>query len=279
MKPLSIVTGATGYIGGRLVRRLEEANQRVRCFARRPEHLRGRVASTTEVVAGDVLYDYGSLLRALAGVHTAFYLIHSMGSSGRFEKQDRMGARNFAAAARRAGVRRIIYLGGLGSDDELSPHLHSRHEVGEILRNSGVETIEFRASIIVGSGSLSFELVRALVEKLPVMITPRWVSALAQPIGVEDVLTYLEEAIEYRGTGASEVFEIGGPDRISYLDLMRELDLDIASEFLVMAATLALIKSRMLLPSDEQEEDSEGTDPRADLIARLLEYERTDRLR
>lgn len=217
-----LVTGATGYIGGRLVRQLEKSGHRIRCLARCPQNLAGRLPDATEVVAGDALDNYDSLEKALEGVTVAFYLIHSMGSAQGFEEADRCAARNFAKAANKQGVRRIIYLGGLGHDRDLSPHLRSRQEVGEILRTSGVETVEFRASVIVGSGSLSFELVRAIVEKLPVMITPRWVSALAQPIGVEDVLLYLEKAIDHSKICGSEVFEIGGPDRISYLGLMRE---------------------------------------------------------
>ena len=215
-----LIAGATGYIGGRLLHRLEESALPVRCLTRRPEHLRGMAANSTEIVAGDVL-DYPSLEQALEGIATAFYLVHSMGSERGFEEEDRIGAENFARAAQSRGVRRIVYLGGLGEDDALSPHLRSRQEVGAILRRSGVETLEFRASIIVGSGSLSFELIRALVEKLPVMVTPRWVSALAQPIGIEDVLAYLLAAVDHPCAG-SAVFEIGGPERISYLGLMRE---------------------------------------------------------
>ena len=132
---------------------------------------------------GDVL-DGDSLRRALKDVDAAYYLVHSMSSTESFEDQERRGAENFAAAARECGVRRIIYLGGLGSGETLSPHLQSRQSVGVILRESGVRTIEFRASIIIGSGSLSFEMVRALVAKLPVMITPRWVRRLAQPIAI-----------------------------------------------------------------------------------------------
>jgi uncharacterized protein YbjT (DUF2867 family) len=192
----------------------------VRCIARRPEVLRSRVSRTTEVVAGDVL-DPASLASALDGVDVAYYLIHSMGAGGAFEQQDRDGAENFARAAREAGVRLIVYLGGLGSGSDLSPHLASRQEVGQILRGSGVPTVEFRASIIVGSGSLSFEMIRSLVERLPVMTTPRWVGTIAQPIAVEDVIDYLLAAPDV-DVGAGAVFEIGGADRVSYLDIMRE---------------------------------------------------------
>lgn len=220
VKPLVLLTGATGYVGGRLLAALEARGRRLRCVVRRPEHLRARVAPTTEVVAGDVS-DPASLATALAGVDTAYYLVHSMDSTESFGAADRAGARNFALAARAAGIRRIVYLGGLGQGAELSTHLDSRQEVGRILRDEGVATIEFRAAIILGSGSLSFEMIRSLVETLPVMITPRWVATLTQPIGIEDVIAYLVEALDLARDG-SGVFEIGGPDRASYGDLMRE---------------------------------------------------------
>jgi uncharacterized protein YbjT (DUF2867 family) len=221
LERLTLVTGATGYVGGRLVAALEQRGERVRCLARRPEHLRERVAGPTEVVAGDVL-DRPTLDAALRGVEVAYYLVHSMASASAFEEADRAGARNFADAARAAGVRRIVYLGGLGADrPDLSPHLRSRQEVGHVLRASGVQVVELRASIVIGSGSLSFELVRALVERLPVMVMPRWVSVRAQPIGIADVLRYLVAARDLVVEG-SLVFEIGGADRVSYADLMRE---------------------------------------------------------
>jgi uncharacterized protein YbjT (DUF2867 family) len=179
------------------------------------------LGSATEAIRGDVL-DADSLPAAMAGVATAYYLIHSMGSPGEFKEEDRRAAQNFAAAARAAGVERIIYLGGLGnSSGELSAHLQSRHEVGEILRASGVPVIEFRASIVIGSGSLSFELIRALVERLPVMIAPRWVAVPAQPIAINDLIAYLVAAIDLPLT-ESRIFEIGGADQISYGGLMKE---------------------------------------------------------
>jgi len=220
MKPPILVTGATGYVGNRLWRRLEAEGRRVRCLARRPTVLASRVGDTTEVVGGDVL-DIASLGAALAGVESAYYLVHSMGAGRKFEEQDRIAARNFGSAARNAGVRRIIYLGGLGHGDSLSPHLRSRHEVGDLLRASGVPVIEFRASIVIGSGSLSFEMIRALVERLPVMITPRWVEVEAQPIGVDDLLAYLVAALDVP-LEESRIFEIGGTDRVTYGALMRE---------------------------------------------------------
>jgi uncharacterized protein YbjT (DUF2867 family) len=215
------LTGTTGYIGGRLLPLLERRAVRVRCLTRRPESLANRVPDGTEVVRADVL-DFESLATALEGVETAFYLVHSMGAPGDFEENDRQGAANFAAAAKQNGVRRIVYLGGLGdATQKLSPHLRSRHEVGEVLRCSKAQVIEFRASVVIGSGSLSFELIRALVERLPMMICPRWVSTATQPIAVEDILAYLLAALDL-DEGESHVFEIGGPDQVSYGDIMRE---------------------------------------------------------
>ena len=217
---ITLLTGASGYVGGRLRRALEAGGRPLRCMARRPEYLRSRVAAGTEVVAGDVL-DPDSLVGALNGVHTAYYLIHSMASTRDYAENDRKGAESFAKAARDAGVCRIIYLGGLGQGERLSRHLASRQEVGRILRESGIPTTEFRASIVIGSGSLSFELVRALVEKLPAMVTPSWVDTPTQPIGIEDLVAYLVAALDLSAR-ESIIYEIGGPDRVSYGDLMRE---------------------------------------------------------
>jgi uncharacterized protein YbjT (DUF2867 family) len=218
-----LVTGASGYVGGRLLARLEERGLELRCLARRPELLAGRVGPRTQVVAGDVLRPE-TLPAALEGVDTAYYLIHSMASSGGagFEAQDRLAAQHFGRAAREAGLRRIVYLGGLGDESvELSPHLRSRHEVGRMLREAGVPVIEFRASIVIGSGSLSFEMIRALVERLPVMVTPRWLRVIAQPIAIDDLLAYLEAALTL-DTSESRIYEIGGSERVSYGELMRE---------------------------------------------------------
>jgi len=213
-----LLTGATGYVGGRLLRAFEEGGQAVRCLARRP----GEVAATrrtTEVVQGDCL-DEASLEGPFDGVETAYYLVHSMGAGTHFVERDRRAAANFGRAAARAGVRRIVYLGGLADDlSSLSTHLRSRAETGDVLRASGVPVIEFRASIVIGGGSLSFEIVRALVERLPVMICPRWVETLAQPIAIDDVIAYLSAALHLPGTDG--VFEIGGPEVVSYGDLMR----------------------------------------------------------
>lgn len=216
-----LLTGATGYVGGRLLPLLEQRGYRVRCLARRPEALLGRVATNTEVIAGNVM-DRDSLRAALAGVDTAFYFVHSMGDDRDFEEQDRIAAQNFAQEAAAAHVRRIVYLGGLGNPDhKLSKHLRSRQETGDVLRAHHARVIEFRASVVIGSGSLSFEMIRALVERLPIMICPRWVRVKAQPIAVEDLMAYLLAAIELP-TGPSQVYEIGGPDQLSYGQIMQE---------------------------------------------------------
>ena len=214
-----LLTGASGYVGGRLLVELQRHGMAVRCLARRPEFLLPKVAPGTEVMAGDVL-DRDSLAPAMRGIETAYYLVHSMAAND-FEETDRLAARNFAGGARDAGVQRIVYLGGLGAGSELSSHLRSRQEVGNILRSTGVPVIEFRASVIIGSGSLSFEMIRALVERLPVMIAPKWVAVLAQPLAINDLLQYLIAACDLSGR-ENQVFEIGGPDRVSYGDLMRE---------------------------------------------------------
>jgi uncharacterized protein YbjT (DUF2867 family) len=217
---LILLTGATGYVGGRLLRRLEERGLPLRCMSRRADGLRPRAAASTEIVAADVLQSE-TLAAALAGVDTAYYLIHSMESEQDFEERDRLAARNFSRAAAEAGVRRIIYLGGLARGDDLSPHLRSRHEVGEVLRESGVPVLELRASVVLGSGSLSFEMIRALVERLPIMITPRWMDVEAQPIAVDDLLAYLTAALDVP-LEQSRTFEIGGSERVSYGDLIHE---------------------------------------------------------
>lgn len=218
--PLVLLTGATGYVGGLLLPLLEKQSVIVRCLARNPDKIH-RSQETTQVVRGDVL-DADSLDEALKGVHTAYYLVHLMSGSNDFEREDRQAATNFATAAKEAGVKRIIYLGGLGddADPKLSPHLRSRHEVGEILRASGVETIEFRAGMVVGAGSLSYQLLKSLTDRLPVMLCPKWLSTPTQPIAVDDVLAYLLAAEELP-EGESRIFEIGCPDVVTYSDLIR----------------------------------------------------------
>ena len=189
-------------------------------MVRSPERFTRQLGESVEVVRGDVL-DPESLRPALSGVGAAYYLVHSLASDD-FEEQDRVAAENFGRAALAAGVSRIVYLGGLGhAGDELSEHLRSRQETGDILRESGVPVIEFRASIVLGPGSLSYEMIRALVERLPVMVCPRWVNVLAQPIHIDDVVAYLVAALS-RPAGESAVYEIGGADQVSYRDIMTE---------------------------------------------------------
>lgn len=221
-KPCVLLTGATGYVGGRLLSKLRERKDiRLRCLARRPEHLANQIDEHVEVIQADLL-EPETLSAALKGVSTAYYLVHSMGTDKDFEDLDRKAAENFVDAADKAGVERIIYLGGLGDQKkDLSKHLRSRQETGEILRQSNAKVIEFRAGIVIGSGSLSFELVRALVERLPIMICPKWVRVNTQPIAVEDILAYLEEAL-FIHIESSQIYEVGGPDQCSYGDIMQE---------------------------------------------------------
>ena len=219
-KNLVLLTGATGYVGGRLLKALEKSQYHLRCLVRRPELLRPRVSLNTEVVKGDVL-ERSSLFSAMNGVKIAFYLVHSMGSEGSFEENDRIAAQNFGEIAQEAGIERIIYLGGLGNEKEdLSSHLRSRQEVGNVLRASKVPVTEFRASIVIGSGSLSFEMIRSLVDRLPVMLIPKWALMSAQPIAIDDLISYLIEAL-YKTDNSNHLFEIGGYDQVSYLDIMR----------------------------------------------------------
>lgn len=216
-----LVTGATGYVGGRLVPRLLEAGYQVRCLARDPARLQGRAwSSQVELVEGDVLKPE-ILPPVLEGVDAAYYLIHSMKSSHDFQERDITAAHNFGQAAQQAGVQRLIYLGGLGdSAAELSEHLRSRQETGATLREAGVPVTEFRAAAIIGSGSLSFEMVRYLAERLPVMICPSWVYTRTQPIAVRDVLTYLIAALD-RPESAGQIVEIGGAEVLPYAEMMR----------------------------------------------------------
>jgi uncharacterized protein YbjT (DUF2867 family) len=215
-----LLTGATGYVGGRLLRIFRQRKLPVRCLTRRPAGADSLADQTTEAAIGNAL-DFDSLVAALKGIETAYYLVHSMGDNEDFEETDRRAAQNFANACSQQGVKRIIYLGGLGdSKNKLSKHLRSRQEVGEILRTSSSIVLEFRASIVIGSGSLSFEMIRALVQRLPIMICPKWVRVLAQPIAIEDVLAYLTQGLDVPVT-ESTIFEIGGPDQISYGEIMR----------------------------------------------------------
>jgi uncharacterized protein YbjT (DUF2867 family) len=219
---LCLVTGATGYIGGRLVPELLAAGYRVRVMARRPESLRDHPwAADVEVVQGDAS-DARSLRDAMDGVDVAYYLIHALGTSG-FERTDRDNAVRFGAAARETRVGRLVYLGGLAPDvptGELSSHLRSRQEVGDILLASGVPTAALRAAVIIGSGSASFEMLRYLTERLPAMITPRWVDTRIQPIAIRDVLRYLVGCASLPPE-VSRGFDIGGPDVLTYREMMQ----------------------------------------------------------
>jgi uncharacterized protein YbjT (DUF2867 family) len=215
-----LLTGATGYVGGRLLERLEASGRDVRCLARRPDALEARVGPRTRVIQGDVL-DRASLGSALRGVHTACYLVHSMAGGGDFSQLDRRAAANFADAAAQAGVAQIVYLGGLGHERDLSPHLASRHEVGRLLRSRGVPTAELQASIVIGSGSASFETVRALIEKLPIVLAPRSVETLSQPVAIADLLDALVGLLDLESP-VDAIYEIGGADQVSYGELMRE---------------------------------------------------------
>lgn len=216
-----LVTGATGYVGGRLVPRLLAAGHEVVAVARDPAHLRGRRGwERVEIHQGDALVP-GSFLPVMEGVDVAYYLIHSMAGGRRFEERDRTAAERFGLAASAAGVRRIIYLGGLANPEEkLSAHLASRHEVGEILRSTGVPVTEFRAAVIVGSGSVSFEIIRYVTEGMPALLTPRWMSTRCQPISITNVLEYLVGALD-EPRSAGRIFDIGGPDVLTYGEMVR----------------------------------------------------------
>lgn len=218
----TLILGGSGYVGGKLIPLLEQKGEPLRCLARNPEKLRSRVGPDTQVVQGDAL-DASTLDRAMEDVRTVYYLVHLMAASKNFEEDDRRAANNVAAAAKKANVERIIYLGGLGDEHskDLSPHLRSRQEVGRIFRNSGVETVEFRASVVIGAGSLSFSMMKSLSDRLPVMLCPQWLTTPTQPIAVDDVLAYLLAAKDLP-PGQSQVFEIGGSDVVSYGDMIRE---------------------------------------------------------
>ncbi len=216
-----LVTGATGYIGGRLVTRLLQRGHRVRAMARHPDRLDSATWVTeVEVTKGD-LTDPDSLTAAFDGVDVVYYLVHSMGSSADFVADEERSARNVVAAAGRAGVRRLVYLGGLHPPGAaLSAHLKSRTAVGEILIGSDIETVVLQAGIVVGSGSASFELIRHLTNRLPVMTTPKWVHNKIQPIAIGDVLHYLTEAAT-APVPRSRTWDVGGPDVLEYGEAMQ----------------------------------------------------------
>jgi uncharacterized protein YbjT (DUF2867 family) len=214
------VAGATGYIGGLLCRRLVEKGHEVRALARHPERAEELKEAGCEVVRADVL-EPETLGAALRGVDVAYYLVHSMGrgSDGDFAERDHRGAENFAAAAAAAGLKRIVYLGGLG---EGSKHLDSRHETAQTLRAGDVPVVYFRAAAVIGAGSESFRTAFYLVRRLPLMITPRWVTTRTQPIGVGDAVAYLAAASDLRLEVDREI-EIGGPDVTTYGGMIDEL--------------------------------------------------------
>ncbi len=214
--PTVLVTGATGFVGRRLVPVLLEAGHTVRAMTRRPEDYDG----PGDPVFGDV-HDPDSLAEAVAGVDVAVYLVHSLDDDD-FERKDADAARAFGAAAAAGGVRQIVYLGGLGSEDaDLSAHLRSRREVEQLLGEAGVPVTVLRAAIVVGAGGISWEITRQLVKKLPGMVVPKWVSTLSQPIGVDDVVSYLDGVID-NDAALGKIFEVGGPDQLTYLEMLQQ---------------------------------------------------------
>jgi uncharacterized protein YbjT (DUF2867 family) len=217
----ALVTGATGYIGGRLVPRLLERGHRVRALARNPDKLADVPwREQVDIARGD-LGDAASLRSAFDGVDVVYYLVHSMGTSSDFVAAEAAAARNVVAAAADSGVRRLVYLGGLHPHGaELSPHLRSRVAVGDILFESGIETVVLQAGIVVGAGSASFEMLRHLTHRLPAMTTPKWVHNKIQPIAIDDVLHYLTEAAT-AAVPESRAWDIGGPDVLEYGDAIQ----------------------------------------------------------
>lgn len=217
-----MVTGSTGYVGGKLAPRLLAEGHAVRALVRDRNRVADRPwASGVDVVEADVL-EPATLPATFEGIHTAYYLIHNMSAGGDFHQRDLHGAVNFAAAAREAGVQRIIYLGGLGDpEDALSPHLASRQATGAALRDQGIPVTEFRAGVIVGTGSTSFEMVRYLTERIPLMICPSWVYTRIQPISIDDCVDYLVQALGQQAS-TGEVIEIGGSEVLTYGEMMTE---------------------------------------------------------
>ena len=215
-----LVTGATGYVGGRLVDSLLSNNLPVRVFIRDKSKIKDQPwASHVDAAIGNA-NDFGSLKSALQGIHTAFYLLHSLNMGKKFDEIEQQMAANFALAASDAGVKQIVYLGGIANDKKASQHLASRAQVGTELAATGVPTMELRAGIIIGAGSASFEMVRHLTHRLPIMTTPKWISNLTHPIGIRDVLWYLVKSAQLENP-VSGVFDIGGPDVLKYSEMMQ----------------------------------------------------------
>ena len=217
-----LLTGATGYIGSRLLTRLSKETVKIRCIARNPEYLSNKHRSLDLDIRKCDLLEKEDLNDHFKNVDVAYYLVHSLDSGNDFREKELTCAKNFLESCLANNVKKIVYLGGLASGkDTLSPHLDSRMQVGNILRSSNIPCLEFQASIIIGSGGLSFEIIQSLVKRLPAMITPKWVSSLAQPIGVNDVTEYLAQSINL-AIEADLIIQIGGPDQISYKELMKE---------------------------------------------------------
>ena len=231
----TLVIGATGYIGGRLVPELLGRGHQLRCGVRTPAKLDRRPWRDDVEVARLDVDDPDALRAAADGCDVVYHLVHAMDHRGGFEERDRRAAANVRDAAADAGVRRLVYLGGLGHGDDLSPHLRSRHEVGRVLAEGPVPVTELRAAMIIGSGSASFEMLRHLVEVLPVMVTPRWVETRCQPIAVRDVLAHLADVLDVPDT-AGRVLEVGGPDVLTYRELMQ------------VYAEVAGLRRRLILP-------------------------------
>jgi uncharacterized protein YbjT (DUF2867 family) len=249
------VTGAAGHVGGKLVEALRSSGMTVRALTR---------------ADGDV-GDGAAMRRALDGVDAAFYLVHSLGSAGEFAAGEQRDAREFGAAARHCAVQRLVYLGGIAHGDDLSPHLQSRCDVGNTLRSSGVPTVELRASIVIGEGSASFEIVRDLVDRLPALVAPDWLENAAQPIAIDDVVAYLVAALD-ESIAPDAVYEIGGRDRVTYRDLVEEIALQAGSAMPIATVPVPRLPGVSQLP-----EWMAGLVPeRARLAANLIESMRFD---